>query len=233
MGRRRKAEARQAAEFGFLMPRRGVKRADRRAVARRSRSMVHRPLPRRERSLAVLAATGPPCLRCPRPWAATVAGAASRPLETPRGPLSPCSPRPLGFGVDAPARRVARPRRTPEPSLVHCVLSGTVLSSSFIDSTLATAPHSRIFVACRTWLEGLSLSPPSRSPAMSTQQTVCCECGRSAPEANTTETLVSKTGWRLTRTRGTALLEWRCPACWAERKAALAASASTSWPARR
>jgi hypothetical protein len=68
---------------------------------------------------------------------------------------------------------------------------------------------------------------------MTSEQTVCCECGRSAPATNTTETLVSKTGWRLTRPRGTATFEWRCPECWTKRKSALAANARTLWPTSR
>lgn len=67
---------------------------------------------------------------------------------------------------------------------------------------------------------------------MTSEETVCCECGRVAPSTNTTETLVSKTGWRLARKPGTATFEWRCRECWAKRKASLAASAPTARPTK-
>ena len=50
----------------------------------------------------------------------------------------------------------------------------------------------------------------------------CAECGTSSPDTNTNYTLISQTGWRLTRnkaTDGKAVVEWRCPECWAKRKA--------------
>ncbi len=64
---------------------------------------------------------------------------------------------------------------------------------------------------------------------MSDEQTVCCQCGAHAPHSNTNYTLISQTGWRLTRARstGAVVMEWRCPACWAKRRKATSRS---SWP---
>ena len=52
---------------------------------------------------------------------------------------------------------------------------------------------------------------------------VCVECGIGSPDTNTNYTLISRTGWRLTRGQGTdgaVVMEWRCPECWAKHKAA-------------
>jgi hypothetical protein len=57
---------------------------------------------------------------------------------------------------------------------------------------------------------------------MSDAATVCCQCGAPAPNVNTNYTLISQTGWRLSRaprSSGAVLMEWRCPACWAKFKA--------------
>jgi len=56
---------------------------------------------------------------------------------------------------------------------------------------------------------------------MTTRET-CVGCGQLAPETETDFTLISaKHGWRVTRYRsanGAAVLNWRCPGCWAEYK---------------
>lgn len=50
----------------------------------------------------------------------------------------------------------------------------------------------------------------------------CIGCGVTAPDANSTYTLISAThGWRLTRrilADGTRGVEWRCPTCWTAHK---------------
>jgi hypothetical protein len=50
----------------------------------------------------------------------------------------------------------------------------------------------------------------------------CIDCGITAPDANSTYTLISAThGWRLTRrvlADGTRGVEWRCPGCWTAHK---------------
>ena len=45
----------------------------------------------------------------------------------------------------------------------------------------------------------------------------CVDCGMASPMTNTNYTLISQTGWRLTRAQheGKVAMEWRCPACWA------------------
>lgn len=46
----------------------------------------------------------------------------------------------------------------------------------------------------------------------------CIDCGTSAPNTDTSYTLISATfGWRLSRrvlADGTRAVEWRCPNCW-------------------
>jgi hypothetical protein len=49
----------------------------------------------------------------------------------------------------------------------------------------------------------------------------CLQCGARAPETNTNYTLISQTGWRLTRGEGadgSIIMKWHCPECWAKRK---------------
>ena len=56
----------------------------------------------------------------------------------------------------------------------------------------------------------------------------CVDCGEASPRTSTNYTLISRVGWRLTRSRsasGEARFEWRCPACWTAYKAALALAA--------
>jgi hypothetical protein len=51
---------------------------------------------------------------------------------------------------------------------------------------------------------------------------ICVECGIGSPDTNTNYTLISRTGWRLTRgaaADGSVAMEWRCPSCWAKHKA--------------
>jgi hypothetical protein len=45
----------------------------------------------------------------------------------------------------------------------------------------------------------------------------CVDCGMDSPMTNTNYTLISQTGWRLTRVqqKDTVAMEWRCPSCWA------------------
>jgi hypothetical protein len=56
----------------------------------------------------------------------------------------------------------------------------------------------------------------------------CIGCGVTAPDANSTYTLISAThGWRLTRrilADGTRGVEWRCPTCWTAHKNGQAAT---------
>ncbi len=50
----------------------------------------------------------------------------------------------------------------------------------------------------------------------------CFDCAKPAPQTNTNYTLISQTGWRLIRERqpnGTMINTWRCPQCWAKRRA--------------
>jgi hypothetical protein len=71
---------------------------------------------------------------------------------------------------------------------------------------------------------------------MPNEKMVCCECGLRAPRTNTNYTLISRTGWRLTRVRGDSgllVVEWRCPACWTKHKSFASASAATLWPTGR
>lgn len=55
----------------------------------------------------------------------------------------------------------------------------------------------------------------------------CLGCGAKSPEVETEYTLISsRFGWRLSRRMardGSAILEWRCPNCWAKFKAERAA----------
>jgi cytochrome c5 len=70
---------------------------------------------------------------------------------------------------------------------------------------------------------------------MSDHATACCECGASAPNVNTNYTLISQTGWRLSRAPnvgGTIVMEWRCPACWAKRKPGAPRTARSLRPTR-
>jgi hypothetical protein len=57
----------------------------------------------------------------------------------------------------------------------------------------------------------------------------CIDCGASAPDTDTSYTLISATfGWRLTRrvgADGSRIVEWRCPKCWNTHKAAHPAAA--------
>jgi len=50
----------------------------------------------------------------------------------------------------------------------------------------------------------------------------CMGCGAKSPEVETEYTLISsRFGWRLARRTardGSAILEWRCPTCWAKYK---------------
>ncbi|MBV9947049.1 MAG: hypothetical protein JOZ69_09395 [Myxococcales bacterium] len=53
---------------------------------------------------------------------------------------------------------------------------------------------------------------------------VCADCKTEAPSTNTVDTLVSRTGWRLTRAKGpdgTLRQVWRCPTCWEPYRAKL------------
>lgn len=55
----------------------------------------------------------------------------------------------------------------------------------------------------------------------------CLGCGARSPDVETEYTLISsRFGWRLSRRMardGSAILEWRCPSCWAKYKAERAA----------
>jgi hypothetical protein len=60
---------------------------------------------------------------------------------------------------------------------------------------------------------------------MSEAGPVCVDCAKTSPDTNTNYTLISRTGWRLTRGQmpnGLVTLEWRCPKCWERRKASKA-----------
>ena len=51
----------------------------------------------------------------------------------------------------------------------------------------------------------------------------CVDCGANAPALEEEHTLRSQMGWRLTFEKlpdGTNMPTWRCPACWAKKKAA-------------
>jgi hypothetical protein len=57
----------------------------------------------------------------------------------------------------------------------------------------------------------------------------CVGCGSSAPDTDTNHTLISSSGWRLTRRKsfdGTTLLDWRCSNCWRKFKGEAAATAA-------
>jgi hypothetical protein len=60
------------------------------------------------------------------------------------------------------------------------------------------------------------------SSEVSKKQTHCFDCGIVSPEIETNYTLISsKHGWRVIRNTdqfGKAVMEWRCPKCWAIRK---------------
>ncbi len=64
----------------------------------------------------------------------------------------------------------------------------------------------------------------------------CIDCGASAPNTDTTYTLISATfGWRLTRRvmpDGSRGVEWRCPACWSTHKGGEATNAKGAAPGR-
>jgi hypothetical protein len=52
----------------------------------------------------------------------------------------------------------------------------------------------------------------------------CVTCGADAPETKTNYTLISRSGWRLSRRTirgGAVVAEWRCPACWKKHKPAV------------
>jgi len=53
---------------------------------------------------------------------------------------------------------------------------------------------------------------------------VCVGCGKESPETETNYTLISpRYGWRLARERrpnGKFDVQWRCPECWRQYKAA-------------
>ncbi len=62
---------------------------------------------------------------------------------------------------------------------------------------------------------------------------VCVDCRRPSPETQTQYTLISKYGWRVTRTHATdgeMTLEWRCSACWAVYKTRRARASSLPPP---
>ena len=53
---------------------------------------------------------------------------------------------------------------------------------------------------------------------------VCADCGMKPPETSTNYTLISRTGWRLTRQKGadgSVVAEWHCSKCWARHRATL------------
>lgn len=55
-----------------------------------------------------------------------------------------------------------------------------------------------------------------------TDRVTCDVCGALSEKTNTSYTLISGTGWRLTRQvrpDGKVILGWNCPKCWAKRKA--------------
>lgn len=62
---------------------------------------------------------------------------------------------------------------------------------------------------------------------MDEKRIFCLDCSAKSPEVETEYTLISgRFGWRLTRRMardGSAVLEWRCPTCWAKYKAEKAA----------
>jgi hypothetical protein len=60
----------------------------------------------------------------------------------------------------------------------------------------------------------------------------CVECGADSPHSNTNYTLISRTGWRLIRNQDHDVIsmEWRCPICWAKRKARTAHAEPPSGP---
>ena len=56
------------------------------------------------------------------------------------------------------------------------------------------------------------------------QPQACFDCGKKAPDTQTSYTLISPThGWRVTRERdaeGNFVARWRCPECWKKHKEA-------------
>jgi hypothetical protein len=62
---------------------------------------------------------------------------------------------------------------------------------------------------------------------------LCSGCGAHAPETNTNYTLISSSGWRLTRSKEGGVAQWRCPACWRKYKEANATSGEPITTTRR
>lgn len=50
-----------------------------------------------------------------------------------------------------------------------------------------------------------------------THKEACTDCGKPPPSSDTDHTLISRHGWRVSRTelpRGGYQFAWRCPECW-------------------
>src|SRR5262249_21715944 len=103
------------------------------------------------------------------------------------------------------------PRSMPEK------VTASRLRGSRIDALVSSG--SRFHPRCRP----LTPSRP-RASARSVigKRPKCVECHIELPDTHSDESLVSRFGWRLTRTADAPGIEWRCPACWKafkERKA--------------